>query len=792
MALMCIGTPGVLAQQREIDFNKDVKPILIATCVECHGQGRAKGDFRIDTRDSFIKGGESGAAAVAGDSAKSLVVKMVSGIGVEEDLIMPKKGRRLTEAEVVVMRAWIDQGMKWPDGFTFAAKVQPLAPRRVEVGGAGNPVDVLIAKYESATGRNGESAKKGVVDDRVFARRVFLDVIGLLPSTEELEKFVADRAPDKREKLVWGLLNDNRRYTEHWLSFWNDLLRNDYKGTGYIDGGRKQITPWLYSALAGNMPFDQFVRELVTGANGSEGFIKGIVWRGVVNAAQTPQMQAAQNISQVFMGANLKCASCHDSFVSQWKLEDAYGLAGIYADKPLEMERCGAPLGKSAKMKFLYPELGSIDETLPRDQRLKQLADLITSEKNGRLTRTIVNRLWKKFMGRGIVEPVDEMENDPWDRDLLDWLAQDLADNKYDLKKTMARILTSRAYQLPVVAQGESGNEQFVFRGPVVKRLTAEQFVDCLSQVSGSWGGKAAFNPNAPAAKLPHNQSRWIWSSSGAAKSAPPGKVYFRKEVELDNVVSGEVMLSADNEFVLYVNGKRVASGEEWSKPVWVDLKPHLASNGKNVIAVEAANTTAAANPAGLFVCGQIKHRKVSGSPAVNLASDATWSWSEKPGIGWDTVGFDGSSWKAAVVLGDVKMAPWKLDQKLTAGVAVAAGPEVRSALCAADPLVVALGRTNREQVLTDREKTATTLQALEMSNGATLAEMLKRGAAKLSKEGSAEEIVAKVYTRAMGRLPTAGELATAVELVGSPVRVEGVEDLLWIVAMLPEFQLIR
>src|SRR5204863_4210342 len=160
----------------------------------------------------------------------------------------------------------------------------------------------------------------------------------------------------------------------------------DYRGTGYIDGGRKQITGWLYSALATNMPFDEFVRELISPVPESEGFIQGIVWRGAVNASQTPQMQAAQNISQVFMGVNLKCASCHDSFINDWTLADAYGLAGVYSDEPLEMVHCDKPTGKFATIRFLYPELGGIDSKTEKPERLKHLGDLVALKKDGRLT----------------------------------------------------------------------------------------------------------------------------------------------------------------------------------------------------------------------------------------------------------------------------------------------------------------------------------------------------------------------------------------------------------------------
>src|SRR5690606_19369439 len=194
-------------------------------------------------------------------------------------------------------------------------------------------------------------------------------------------------------------------------------------GTGYIDGGRKQITTWLYAALLNNMPYDQFVRELISPSSGSEGFIKGFKWRGNVNASQTTEMQFSQNVAQVFLGINLKCASCHDSFVSEWKLADAYNLAAITAEKPLELHRCDVPQGTFAKPGFLFAELGEIDGSLPREERLAQLAHLITDPRNGRLPRTIVNRLWHRLMGRGIVHPVDAMDSDPWSPELLDYLA---------------------------------------------------------------------------------------------------------------------------------------------------------------------------------------------------------------------------------------------------------------------------------------------------------------------------------------------------------------------------------
>jgi hypothetical protein len=607
---------------RTVDFVRDVQPILEASCTRCHARGKAKGGLSMETRDALLAGGDTGAAVVDRKSAESYLIELVAGL--DPDEVMPKKGSRLKPAQVGILRAWIDQGLAWPGDVTFA-KMAPrnLTPRQpaVAVSTSGpNPIDQILTRYYAE-----HRVTPGVrVDDRRFARRAWFDIIGLPPSPKELRAFLADTRPDKRARLTRTLLADRARYAEHWLTFWNDLLRNDYKGTGYIDGGRKQISTWLYAALVNDLPYDQFVRQLIDPAAGAEGFTKGIVWRGVVNASQTPAMQAAQNISQVFMGVNLKCASCHDSFINDWQLSDAYGLAAVYADGPLEMVECDRPTGKTASIQFIYPELGAIDPKATRADRLRQLADAITGPKNGRLSRTIVNRLWARLMGRGLVEPVDDMERPAWNADLLDWLAEDLVAHDYDLKHTIARIVTSRAYQSAAVDVPES-LETFVFRGPSIRRLSAEQFADALAAVTGVWHDKPA--------------GQFDFAAAGGV--APVGRT--------------------------------------------------------------------------------------------------------------------------------------------------------RSALAIADPLTTALGRPNREQVITVRAAAATTLQALELSNGSTLSQRLSKGAERLLAENAATAgpLVDRVYTRALGRRPTPDERRLCATLLGPTPRTEGVEDLLWSIVMLPEFQLI-
>lgn len=807
------------AATRPVDFAKDVRPLLEASCVKCHAHGQKKGGFRLDSREALLAGGESGPAIVVGHSDQSYLIRLVAGF--EPDKIMPAKGPRLTQEQIGLLRAWIDQGAPWPEGIAFRKAPQaPLFPREPAIAvartrrGSTNPIDRLLEPYFEQH----QFTPPAPVYDRLYARRVFLDAIGLLPTPEELEQFVKDKRPDKRERLVERLLNDHQRYAEHWLTFWNDALRNDYRGTGYIDGGRQQITEWLFGALARNLPYDEFVRQLINPVEGAEGFTKGIVWRGVVNASQKPPMQAAQNVSQVFLGINLKCASCHDSFINDWKLADAYGLANLFAEEPLEIARCDTPTGQMAETKFLFPELGTIDPGASRSERLQRLAEILTSKQDGRLTRTIVNRLWAKFLGRGLVEPVDEMDNPPWHADLLDWLAWDLAEHGYDLKRTIKLILTSDAYQLPAVGLSEQPSETFVFRGPVVRRLSAEQFLDALGALTGVWhtqpAGDIDFNDahadqNA-ATGLPARfpaKARWIWNDPHAATAAAPGTIYLRKDFKLRELPDRALLVAAaDNSFILYVNGREAAKGNDWARPRLVDIRPHLVK-GRNVIAVAATNDEAktddqkdtgagasAGNPAG-FLCYAYLRANDGDPPRVfDLASDASWLCTATKEDGWQEAEFQTRGWARATELGEVHAAPWRVGRVFARALSHAEQYDtIRAALVNNDPLMTALGRPNREQVLTSRATVATTLQALEMTNGATLARLLKRGAENLLAQppASRRDLVNRLYLQALGRRPTIEELELIEELVGEPVRQEGVEDLLWAMTMLPEFQLI-
>lgn len=895
------------AASHAVDFVQEIKPLFEAACVKCHARGKDKGGFSLETRESFLKGGDTEPGAVVGKSAESYVVELVAGL--EPDSIMPKKGSRWTPEQVGLLRAWIDQGAVWPAGLTFARPpTENLQSRPVALAARPtvHPIDNLLAGYFAEKG----IAFPAPVEDRVFVRRVYLDLVGLIPTPEQLDAFLRNPAADKRAQLVRQLLADQRNYAEHWLTFWNDLLRNDYKGVGFIDGGRKQISGWLYQALMENKPYDRFVAELVNPTRASEGFARGIIWRGTVNASMLPPMQAAQNVSQVFLGVNLKCASCHDSFVNDWSLADAYGLAAVYADEPLELIHCDKPTGKKSAPRFLYPEIGALDPALPKAERLQRLAEIITSPQNGRLSRTIVNRLWARLLGRGMVEPLDDMEQRAWNRDLLDWLAEDFVAHGYDLKRTLEVITTSQAYQLPTV-ESPREKEEYVFRGPLTRRLTAEQFSDALSTLSGDWNrlpsslefdfgasglagglrmpqwvwteepvelGPQRASARAAQASLADalkdlttaqkkaeeaagqigpalsearqltekattavNTAQWYLQDATQPRPAPTvgallpesdrHRVIFRKSFTLSaGPTQAYAAILASQSWQVQVNGREAKplqrDGFRNGRIALFDLQALLQAGENAIVISVSSHTEKQMNDVerGKYPASLTHLNKLSGlafyarieskdQEPWQITTDHTWRVQRHPGGRWGAVDYPDADWSPAkplpagvtpvdegpslqpITRQDFANLPVELGPQLSPVVSTTAHVgEIRASLLAADPLQVALDRPNREIVTPVRASTATTIQALELTNGATLNARLQKAAAKSVPEATAAPAawLRKTYRFALSRLPSPTELALAQEILGQPVAAEGVADFLWMLVNHPEFQLIN
>ncbi|WP_367871434.1 DUF1549 domain-containing protein [Luteolibacter sp. Populi] len=777
-----------------VDFAHQVVPLIREHCGKCHTGDAKKGGFSMNTRESLLEGSENGAVLEAGKADDSLFLEVLHSDDKSDR--MPPKGARVPAEQLALLRDWINEGVTWEPGFTFGkdAYEPPLKPRRPEMppvaDGREHPVDRLVDAYF----KENKIARPQPLEDAAFIRRLSLDLVGLMPSPEEVQAFVADTGADKRERLVTAILARDTDYAEHWLSFWNDLLRNDYQGTGYIDGGRKPVTKWLYQSLVSNKPYDTFARELLAPPNDeSRGFIDGIQWRGSVNASQVREVQFAQSISQTFLGLNMKCASCHDSFVDRWKLDQAYGLAAIYANAPLEIARCDKPTGKMAKAGWIFPELGEVDATAPQPERLKQLAGLMTHPDNGRFTRTIVNRLWHRLMGRGIVHPVDAMDTAPWSEDLLDYLAVRFTDDGYDLKKALAVIVSSEAYQSQCVAV-EQGKDPKVFRGPLQKRMSAEQFVDAVWSLTGTAPEKAA--PGVPRTKAGSPvalTAKWIWSDAGASASAPVGEtLVLATEVELPAApVAVPAVFIADNEAEVYVNGVNVASEKgSPSGPQKRQVELGHFRAGRNTLMVVARNGGTAPNPAGVIFEA---HARMADGRKIVIASGDSWKTSVSLPDSRGRFVRPPRDWKPAAELASPGV--WdRFVEGLADGLAPAGEkPMVRASLVNCDLLMRALGRPNREQIVSMRPDNITTLEAIDLANGEILAGLLQHGAEGLGKESMpADKLVETVFLRALGRRPSVAEKGVLVQQMGARPSRQSVEDLLWLVLVLPEFQFVR
>ena len=785
-----------------VDFSHQIVPLIREHCAECHAGDKKKGGLSMNDRASLLKGGEDGVVIEVNKSAKSKLIESITST--DPDAQMPPKGKRLTPEQVALFKQWIDEGLAWEEGFAFKKKgyEPPLKPRAVElpaaVNGRSNPVDRILDAYLAG---NKQSATKPL-DDGAFARRVHLDLVGLLPQPEALAKFVADKSPDKRAQLVKALLGRDVDYAEHWLSFWNDLLRNDYGGTGFITGGRKQITKWLYQSLVENKPYDQFVRELIAPKPESAGFSEGIKWRGNVSAGQTTEIQFAQSICQSFLGINMKCASCHDSFIDRWKLDEAYGLAAVVAAKPLEIFRCDKPQGRTQKAAWLFPELGQIDADKPQAERQSQLAALMTHPENGRFTRTIVNRLWHRLMGRGIVHPVDSMQTEPWSSDLLDWLAADFAKGGHDLKKTMEVICTSQAYQSQSqVVTNNTDEHGYVYAGPRSKRMTAEQFIDSVWQMTQAAPTKfdapvGRTKPGATGAAAEKLAAQWIWGAAAADGKLPASgeSISLRRNFEVKGPLKrAGAVVTCDNEYTLFVNGRELSKSTNWSSVDAVPMENAL-KQGKNEIIVVAKNAGKGPNAAGLFFDARLRFEN---GKTESLSSDGSWEWSATLPDAKGKFKKEKAEWQPAVIVR--ALAVWSqttdasasslLGQLISGDV-----PMVRAALLKSDFLMRTLGRPNRDQIVSMRPNDLSTLEAIDLANGSILANMLDTGAKKLAAKtwSSSDEAVRWIYEFAYSREPSAQELATARESLGATLKAEGLQDLLWAVCMSPEFQIVR
>ncbi len=383
-----------------------------------------------------------------------------------------------------------------PDQWRRRVREELARLPRPAPAGDGNPIDTLLDRWWSDHGL----VRPDQCDDHRFVRRIHLDLIGLLPDEDAVRRFHDDSSPDKRMALVDRLLADDAAYAEHWITFWADLLRDDQ--ATYIAVARHPVTTWLLAALRNNKPYDELVAGLLDPREpDAAGFVRGIEWDLSSSVSEIPSMQVAQVTAQVFLGVNLKCASCHDHFTRDWKLEQSWAFAGYFAPHNLQPHHCDKPKGTPSAPLFLFDGLedeasgGRLAADADVASRRRAVSILVTRPGNPRFARTVVNRLFKKLIGQGLIEATDDLdERTAFLPELLDRLAYDFMADGYDLRRLVRAIVTSRVYRMEpadVARPPENLDVEPTFVGPRLRRMTAEQFLDAICCVTGEWPNAA-------------------------------------------------------------------------------------------------------------------------------------------------------------------------------------------------------------------------------------------------------------------------------------------------------------
>lgn len=323
--------------------------------------------------------------------------------------------------------------------------------------------------------------------DSEFLRRVSLDVLGVLPTIDQTKAFLADEAEDKRSQLIDSLL-ERDEYAKFWALKWGDLLRMTGKLVG--DEGVYKYHRWVEESLQNNMPYDEFARQLLTGVGSTLANPPANFYRTAAD-----MNECVETVSQVFLGARLQCAKCHNHPFERWTQDNYYGLGAFFTR--VERRRTGRPGEMFIYTSFAgdvtqprtgqvmapwLPQVGAIDVQNDVDRRIA-FAEWLVSPSNPYFARIEANRIWSQLFSRGIVDPIDDFRdsNPPSNVRLLDALAEDFVESGYDRKHLLRVILNSRTYQTSFKPNDSNKEDVKYFSHQVPRLLAAEQLLDAIN-----------------------------------------------------------------------------------------------------------------------------------------------------------------------------------------------------------------------------------------------------------------------------------------------------------------------
>ena len=366
---------------------------------------------------------------------------------------------------------------------------------------ANNAIDHFIAAGLQRT----KEAPAALSSDLEFLRRSTLDVIGTIPTMEQIEAFLADREPGRRARWIDRLL-DSDGWADHWVGYWQDVLAENPNVVNPTLNNTGPFRWWIYESFRDNKPIDRMVTELVM-MEGSQ-YFGGPAGFALATENDAPMAAKAHILGQAFLGLDMKCARCHDAPFHDLSQRDLFSLAAMLRREPQEVPATSTIPGSDEELKAMFVQVTlrpgeridpawSFEDLVadrvpdgilrsPDDSR-ERLAALITLPQNRRFAQVIVNRLWHRYLGRGLVEPVDDWEHsNPSHPELLEYLADELIGNGYDWKHVARLILNSHVYQrVPRSPDSVSETAHYRFPAPLLRRMTAEQLVDSLFVAGG-------------------------------------------------------------------------------------------------------------------------------------------------------------------------------------------------------------------------------------------------------------------------------------------------------------------
>jgi mono/diheme cytochrome c family protein len=590
---------GEPARPRQaVDFAREVYPLLRSACFECHGPNKRRGGLRLDVRAAALAGGDGGKVIAPGQAGKSeLLRRLLLPRGSKG--AMPAGGEPLTRAQTDLVRDWIDQGARWPDGvklgphWAYVKPVRATPPAVRDTAWPRSPVDrFILARLEKEGLRPAPEA-----DRATLLRRVSLDLTGLPPTPAEVDAFVADPSPDAYEKVVERLLA-SPHFGERWARPWLDLAR--YADShGFQRDDLRPLWPyrdWVIRALNADLPFDRFTLEqlagdLLPGATREQKIATGFHRSAPTNveAGSEPEETRVNQVfdrvnttATVWLGTTLECAQCHDHKYDPFSQKDYYRLFAFFNNTAVEADRAKPDVPGSIRflgpyLTFPGPSAGAgrkagpvrtlVMQELPAPRKTTvfargdyrapgeavrpgapavlprlpdgplnrlMLARWLVDRDNPLVARVTVNRWWAELFGRGIVATLEDFGakgGPPTHPELLDWLAVELMDGGWSMKKVLRTVVLSATYRqssrlTPLLRARDDQNKLYA-RGPRF-RMDAEMIRDNALTAAGLLSRQAYGPPVQP------YQPDGLWVKIGGDKVEyviSPGADRYRRGV---------------------------------------------------------------------------------------------------------------------------------------------------------------------------------------------------------------------------------------------------------------------